>query len=205
MKLYASIGPNPRVVNMFLVEKGLDPERVEVDLMDGENRREPYLKVNPAGQLPTLELASGARITETVAICEYLEEIVPRPSLIGETPEARATVRMWTRRIDLTVCEPMANGFRFAEGLELFQDRTRCLPEAAAGLKALAQDGLAWVEQQFTGPWVIGDRFSLADIVLYAFVDFGVSVGQPLDPRFKRLTEWFVRAAARPGAVATAG
>ena len=74
---------------------------------------------------------------------------------------------MWTRRVDLKVCEPMANGFRFAEGLPLFQSRMRCLPEAAPGLKAMARDGLEWLEGQFTGPWIAGDRFTLADILLF--------------------------------------
>ncbi|HEX7885228.1 MAG TPA: glutathione S-transferase N-terminal domain-containing protein, partial [Phenylobacterium sp.] len=73
MKLHTSIGPNPRVVNMFIAEKGLDIERVDVDLLGGENRREPYLSINPAGQMPALVLDSGASVTEVTAICEYLE------------------------------------------------------------------------------------------------------------------------------------
>jgi glutathione S-transferase len=114
VKLYTSIGPNPRVVKMFLAEKGLDVERIEVDLRGGENRREPYLAVNPAGQTPALVLESGAALTEITAICEYLEEVTPNPPLIGTNAEERALTRMWVRRVDLKVCEPMANGFRFA-------------------------------------------------------------------------------------------
>lgn len=204
MKFYNSIGPNPRVVKMFMAEKGLDVTRVEVDLRGGENRREPYLRLNPAGQTPALELESGAVIAEVTAICEYLEELTPNPPLIGTNAEERANTRMWTRRIDLNVCEPMVNGFRFGEGLAMFESRVRCLPEASPGLKAVAQDGLGLVEAKMQGPWIAGGRFSLADIMLFAFLDFGAAVGQPLDPKFARLTDWFARVKERPSAAASA-
>jgi glutathione S-transferase len=205
MKLYKSIGPNPRVVRMFLAEKGVTLDEVDVDLRGGENRQAPYAtKVNPAGQTPALELDDGSTLTEITAICEYLEELHPTPALIGSTPEERARTRMWTRRVDLKVCEPMANGFRFAEGLPMFKDRLRCLPEAAPGLKAIAQDGVEWLDGQFTGPWLAGERFTLADILLFAFLEFGGMVGQPLDPRFTKLGEWFARVKARPSAAASA-
>jgi glutathione S-transferase len=205
MKLHTSIGPNPRVVKMFLAEKRLELDRVTVDLMGGENRREPYnTSVNPAGQTPALELDDGSHLTEIIAICEYLEERQPSPPLIGTTAEERAATRMWTRRVDLKVCEPMANGFRYAEGLPLFQSRMRCLPEAAAGLKAVARDGLEWVEGHFAGPWIAGDRFTLADVLLFSFLDFGATVGQPLDPAFGKLTDWFSRVKARPSVAASA-
>jgi glutathione S-transferase len=204
MKLYTSIGPNPRVVKMFLAEKGLALDSVEVDLRGAENRREPYLGVNPAGQTPALELDGGACVTEITAICEYIEEKQPSPPLIGATAEERAQARMWTRRVDLKVCEPMANGFRFAEGLPMFESRMRCLPEAAPGLKQVAQDGVEWIDAHFQGPWICGARFTLADILLFAFLDFGAVVGQPLDPKFKTLGDWFARVKARPSAAASA-
>ena len=204
MKLYQSIGPNPRVVKMFIAEKGLDIPRVTVDLMGGENRREPYLAVNPAGQTPALELDNGGHVTEITAICEYLEEKQPNPPLIGVTPEERAQTRMWTRRVDIKICEPMANGFRYGEGLRLFESRMRCLPEASPGLKAVAKDGEEWLEERFSGPWLCGDRFTLADILLFAFIDFGGTVGQPLDPKFGKLTDWYERVKARPSAAASA-
>jgi len=202
VKLYTSVGPNPRVVKMFLAEKGIELERIEVDLRGGENRREPYLAINPAGQTPTLVLDSGVNLTEITAICEYLEEVAPHPPLIGTNAEERAKTRMWARRVDLKVCEPMANGFRFAEGLAMFEPRMRCLPEAAPGLKAVAQDGIAWVEANMEGPWIAGGRFTLADILLFAFIEFGAAVGQPLDPQFAKVGEWFARVKARPSAAA---
>ena len=204
MKLYNSIGPNPRVVNMFLAEKGQTLDKVTVDLMAGENRKAPYLEVNPAGQTPALELDDGRHVTEILAICEYLEERFPNPPLVGTNAEERAITRMWTRRVDLKVCEPLANGFRFGEGLALFQNRLRCLPESSAGLKAIAQDGLEWIEANMQGPWIAGDRFTLADILLFAMQDFGNTVGQPLDPKFTKLNAWFERVKARPSAAASA-
>ena len=205
MKFYNSVGPNPRVVKMFMAEKGLDIPRVEVNLMAGENRQPPYTDKNPAGQMPALELDDGAVVAEITVICEFLEEKHPTPPLIGTTAEERAETRMWTRRVDLNICEPMANGFRFSQGLQLFQNRMRCLPEAADGLKAVAQDKLGWLDGQMSGKtWIAGDRFTLADILLFCFVEFGAQVGQPLNPEFKNLAAWRDRAAARPSAAASA-
>ncbi len=148
MKFYNSVGPNPRMVRMFMAEKGFDVPKVEVDLRGGENRREPYLDINPAGQCPALELDDGTVLAEITAICEYVDEKKKdTPSLIGDTPEERAKTRMWTRRIDLNIVEPGANGFRFAEGLKMFQSRIRCIPEAADGLKATARDKLVWLDR----------------------------------------------------------
>jgi glutathione S-transferase len=206
MKLYNSIGPNPRVVKMFLAEKGVELPREAIDLMAGENRRDPYVStVNPAGQTPALELDDGKVITEITTICEYLEEKHPEPALVGRTPEERAETRMWTRRIDLNICEPMANGFRYSDGLAMFQNRMRCLPEAAPGLKAVAQDKLSWLDGLMAGKtYVAGERLSMADILLFCFLDFGAAVGQPLNPENKNISAWFERMKARPSAAASA-
>ena len=200
MKYYNSIGPNPRVVNMFMAEKGIELPQVTIDLLGGENRRAPYNdSVNPAGQTPALELDDGSVLTEITAICEYLDERFPEPTLIGSTAEERAKTRMWVRRIDLKICEPLTNGFRFAEGLALFDPRMRCLPEAAAGLKACAQDGIAWLDPLIAGrDYVAGDRLTLADLMLFAFLDFGTTVGQPIDPAFTNITGWYERMKSRP-------
>jgi glutathione S-transferase len=204
MKLYQSIGPNPRVVKMFIAEKGLDIERVDVDLRAGENRQAAHLSRNPSGQTPTLELDNGGYLAEITAICEYLEEKHPSPPLIGSTPEERAETRMWTRRVDLRICEPMANGFRFGEGYPMFKDRVLCVPEASPGLKAMALDGEKWLDGQLKGPWICGERFTLADILLFAVIEFGGQVGQPLDPSLKNVSAWFERVKARPSAAASA-
>ena len=205
MKFYNSIGPNPRVVKMFMQEKGINIPFVEVDLMQGENRKEAFLAKNPAGQLPALELEDGSVIAEITAICEYLDEKFPGDSLIGKTAEERAETRMWTRRVDLNICEPMTSGFRYAEGLPLFENRMRCLPEAAAGLKAIAQDKLGWLDGLMeSNEFLAGKRLTLADILLFGFLDFGAVVGQPINPEHKNIVAWFERMKARPSAAASA-
>jgi glutathione S-transferase len=205
MKLYESIGPNPRVVKMFIAEKGLDIPRQQVDLLAGENRREPFTNLNPSGQTPALETDEGLILAEITAICEYLEELHPAPPLIGTTPMQRAETRMWVRRIDLNILEPMANGFRYAEGLQMFQNRVRCLPEASPGLKTIAREKLEWLDDKIAGrEWVVGDRFTLADIMLYAFLEFGAQVGQPLDARNKNVAAWQERVKTRPSVKAGA-
>ncbi|QUD87643.1 glutathione S-transferase family protein [Phenylobacterium montanum] len=201
MKLYNSIGPNPATVRMFMAEKGMKLDMVDVDLMGGENRRAPYTGKNPAGQTPALELDDGRVISEITVICEYLDEVGPGPSLIGETPEERAITRMWTRRIDLNICEPMANGFRFSDGLGLFQDRVHCIPQAADDLKAITRERLTWLNGLIAGrPFICGDKITLADCLLFAFLAFGAQVGQPLDPANKNLAAWQERMKARPSA-----
>lgn len=204
MQFYNSVGPNPRVVKLFMAEKGIEIPEVAVDLRGGENRRAPYnVDVNPAGQTPALQLDDGAMLCEVTAICEYLEERFPEPALIGRTAEERARTRMWTRRVDLKICEPLTNGFRFAEGLPLFEPRLRCLPEAALGLKATAQDGIKWVDGQIAGrAFIAGDTLSLADIMLFAFLDFGASVGQPIDPAATHISRWYDRMKSRASTAA---
>jgi len=204
MKLHTGIGPNPRVVRMFLAEKGVEIPQVEVDLLGGENRRAPYVDKNPAGQLPCLELDDGTVLAEILPICEYLEEKYPTPPLVGRSAEERAVTRMWARRIDLNIVEPMANGFRYAEGLMLFKDRMRTIPQAADDLKAIAREKLAWLDGLMNGnEFIVGNRLTLADIFLFAFLDFGRTVGQALDPQLHWVNGWFARMAARPSAAAS--
>jgi glutathione S-transferase len=204
MKFYNSIGPNPRVVRMFMAEKGIDIPKVEVDLRGGENRREPYLKVNPSGQCPALELDDGTVLAEVTAICEYLDEIKKdTPSLIGDTPAERAATRMWTRRVDLNIVEPALNGFRFAEGLKMFQNRVHCIPAAADDLKASAREKLAWLDGLMGGKsYIAGNKVSLADVFLFPMLDFLKTVGQGIDPGQKNLSAWYERMKARPSAAA---
>ncbi len=110
---------------------------------------------------------------------------------------------MWTRRIDLNICEPLANGFRFSQGLPLFQSRIVTVPEAADGLKRIAQDRIKWLDGQMAGKdYVVGKRLTLADILLFCFLDFGNQVGQPINPEFKNITAWFNRMRERESAKA---
>jgi glutathione S-transferase len=206
MKLYDSIGPNPRVVKMFMAEKGIDIPRLTVDLMAGENRQPAHVARNPGGQMPTLELDDGRYLAEVTAICEYLEEKHPNPPLIGTNAEERAMTRMWTRRVDLYIVEPMLTGFRAAEGYALFKDRMRLLPQAAADLKVLAQEKITWLDGLIGGrDFIAGDRCTLADILLFCTLDFGATVGQPLNRSNTNVAAWFDRMASRSSAAASKG
>ena len=204
MQIYGSFGPNPRALRMFLAEKNMTIPMTELNLMAGENRRPPYTDKNPGGQLPALELDDGAVIGETVAIFEYLEEQNPKPPLVGTNAKERAETRMWQRRVEQRITENLYNGFRFAEGLQLFKDRMRCLPEAASGLKQTAIDNLHWLDKLLgTRSFVVPDRFTIADIILFCALDFGRSVGQAVPSDTPKVNAWFERVAARPSAKAS--
>lgn len=201
MKLLNSFGPNPRIVRMFLAEKGITLARQDFDLMAGENRKPPYTDQNPAGTTPALELDDGRVIGETIAICEYLEERHPTPVLVGGNAEARAEHRMWQRRVELNITELMFHGFRFAEGYELFKNRVHCVPEAAPGLKVGAQKWLAKLNGLMAGkPFVTGEDFRLVDIALYCTLDFVKDLGQPIPAELKNINAWFARVDGRPSA-----
>jgi glutathione S-transferase len=204
MKLYDSIGPNPKMVRMFAAEKGYAFASVEkIDIMKGENRQGPYLAKNPAGGMPSVETDGGKVIAETIAICELIEELKPQPALIGTSPEQRAETRMWVRRVEWKIIQPMTDGFRFAEGLPLFKTRMYTAPEAAPSLKAIAQEGYKWLDAQLAGrDTVVPGRFSLADVALFALAEFGASVGQTIPAECKNVARWFEATKARPSAKA---
>jgi len=202
MKVLNSFGPNPRMLRMFMLEKNINIDTQEHDILDAENRQDAYLSRNPAGQLPALELDDGTVIAETVVICDYLEELHPEPALIGETAQERAEARMWNRRIEQKITENIYAGFRFAEGLQLFENRIRCLPEAADGLKAAGQDGLAWLNEHMQGKsFICGNRITIADLVLYCCTDFASGVGQTIDAKLDNVNAWFSKIEARESAI----
>ena len=204
MKLFNSVGPNPHVVRMFAAEKGVTMDLEEIDLMSGANRQAPYVDINPAGQLPCLQTDDGTIITEITAICEYLDEAGDGPSLIGESASERGVTRMWTRRVDLNICEPLANGFRYSEGLPLFKDRMITIPEAAEGLKSIVRDKLIWLDGLMADgrPFIAGEKVTMADILLYCMLAFGNTVGQPFDENLSNIKTWFDQMASRPSASA---
>ena len=206
MKLYDATGPNPRVVRMFLQEKELEIPTVVMVLGNGENRHPSHLARNPMGQVPVLETDDGAYISETLAICEYLEELHPEPSLVGRTLAQRGETRMWTRRVDLNICEPLMYTFRFSSvGWRRFRNRNPRAPQAADAMGRVARTNLAWLDGQMAHrEFLCGDRFSLADVLLYVFVQSGIEVGQLLDPQWLAVTDWFKRVAARPSATRSA-
>lgn len=201
MLLYDAKSPAPRCLRMFLLEKQLVVPAVTVDVFAGENRQPAFLAINPAGQAPALRCDDGSTLGEAVAIAEYLEELHPTPALIGSTPQERARTRQWWRRVELNITEFIHNAYHYGEGLTRFEPRIPVLPDAADGLKAVARDRLRWLDGMFgSGPYLCGERFSAADIWLYVWLDFGVSVDQPVDCDLPHIGPWFERIAARPSA-----
>ena len=187
-----------------MAERGIELPIVEVDIIAGENLAEDYKALNPSAQSPCLQLDSGMVLAEVTAICAYLDEVSPGPSLIGESAEERAETRMWSRRIDVRILEPMTLAFRSAEGLPLFENRYHVIPHAADDLKATVIENWSWLEALMVGKdYVCGERFSLADIQLYCFADFGTMSGQGIPPELPNLQAWYARVAARPSAAAS--
>lgn len=186
-KLHSSLGPNPRLVRMFLIEKGMeegrDFERVHYDIITGENRQSAdYIAKNPLGTVPTLELDDGTCLTESWPICEFIEEAHPSPNLFGETSRERAEVRKWARLFDQEVVVPMTMGFRAGAGRPMFEPRMSVVTaEAGAELSAMADE--KW--RMFDA--VLGDsdhfalgRFTFADLLVFCFANFGFTVGWKL-------------------------
>lgn len=200
VRLFDSFGIAPRMIRFFLLEKGVDVPRYEVDLLLGENRDEEFLRINPSGQTPALELKDGTILAEAPVICEYLEEVHPDPPLIGGTAKDRAITRMWWRRVELNICQPMIQGFYYSEGLELFRTRMRCIPEAAAGLKEKGRDGMRWLDGLLRNEWIAGPSLTIADICLYSYLEDMFEKGQSMPDDCARLASWFERVGARPGA-----
>lgn len=204
MKILNSFGPNPRTLRIYLLEKGLSLPMEDIDIIGGENRQADYLAKNPGGAMPTLQLDDGSYLAETIAICEYLEELHPTPPLLGSSAQERATTRMWIRRTELNIGEHMYHAFRYKEGYELFKKRVNCIPHAADDLKRKAQGGLLWLDGLIAGrDYIAGDRFSLADIPLFTVMDFMKDAGQPLDRNLRHVSAWFDRINSRPSAQAS--
>ena len=110
---------------------------------------------------------------------------------------------MWRQRIDLNICQHIANAYRFGRGLKRFETRIVCVPEAEAGLKRIIADRLHWLDGQIAGrQFLCGPRFTVADIVLYCWLDFGAKVGQPTDPALANIAAWFARVGTRESVTA---
>ena len=203
MKLHSSLGPNPRLVRMFLIEKGIAVERVHFDIVAGENRASAELTAkNPLQTLPVLELDDGSLLTESWPICEYLEEQQPEPNLIGRTPLERAEVRRWVRWFDQDVVVPMTMGFRGGAGRPMFEPRMSVVSPAAANeLTALANEKFVWLDGQLgSRDHLALGRFTLADLIVFCFINFGFTVGWKLPEGTPNLARQVALIGKRPSA-----
>ena len=193
--------PNPRCLRMYLLEKRLTLPIREIDVDAAENLRPEFIQHNPGGQVPVLILDDGFWLAETGAIFQYLKEKYPVPSLLGATPEERAETRMWQRRIERRITEPLYAAFHYGPVAAMYRNRMLILPECVPGLEKLVHDGLLWLDALLAWRTVIvPHRFTVVDIVLYTALDFGSRVGQPCDNGLRNLHAWFAAMDNRPSA-----
>jgi len=204
MKLYTSLrAPNPRRVLMFIAEKGIEGiEMVQVDLGKGEQRAPDFLGLNPMGQVPVLELDDGRRLTETRAICTYLEGLHPQPNLMGEGFEERAFIEMMDRRCELQLFLRIANCIRHSHpGLAALEQPQFAEFGASQGDKV--RETARWLDGLLAAqPYVAGERFTIADITAFCALEFarGLMKFRPGAEGFGHLQAWRDRVAERPSA-----
>lgn len=196
--------PNPKRVCMFIAEKGLDSiQSIAVDLNAGAHREQDFLSRNPLSRVPVLELDDGRFISESRAICTWLEGVYPQPNLMGEGAEERAFIEMYDRYVEWYILLPTAQWVRHAHpGLVALENPQ--FPDFAQNQAAKRDLGLAWLEQQLGKyPWVAGERFTIADITAFCAIEFSrVMKFKPGDAGYVNIQRWRDELAARPSAVA---
>lgn len=203
MKLYdAKTAPNPRLVRVFLAEKGIEVPLEPVDIMAARNREPEFRKRNPFGTVPVLELDDGTCISETVAICRYFEALKPEPALMGAgSPREQALVEMWRRRVENELFHPVGQTFRNTH--EFFKGRIPQSREYGEICRRWATARLGWLDGVLAQtPYVAGDAYSIADITALIAVDFGRVSGIRPGDEHPNLKRWHAEVSARPSAAA---
>jgi glutathione S-transferase len=201
MKLYdGGRVPNARRVRMYLAEKGLSVPLVPVDLGTKEHQSESFLKRNPAGRVPVLELDDGTILTESIAICRYFEALHPHPPLFGSTPLEQAQVEMWTRKAEFEFYMPVAHAFRHLHPAMATYEVPQVKEWGEASRpKALA--GMAMLNARLAHSlYLAGDHFSIADIVAFITLDFMKPAKLSVPEAMTHLLAWQAKIAARPSA-----
>jgi glutathione S-transferase len=210
MKLYdCKMAPNPRRVRIFLAEKGVEIPKVEVNILAGENLKPEYLKVNPRGLLPVLELDDGTRIDETVAICRYIEELHPEPRLMGVDALDRALVESWQRHMEFDGLMAVGEAFRnsspaFRErGLPGVRERVGAIAELAERGRASVRRFYERLEERLAEcEFIAGKRFTIADITGLCVVDFAAWIEMPIPEGHRHTRRWHQAVSSRPSAAA---
>jgi len=194
-----SAGMHPRRVRIFMAEKGISIERREVDAAGGANALPDFLRLNPLGKLPVLELDDGSAIAESLAICRYLEALHLQPPLMGQTPQVSAQTDMWTLRMDHELSQPIA--LAFVHSSDFYRGRVEQVPEVAGWARNRALQTLAWLDGELAErSHIAGDDYTLADIVAQCACVLGKAVGLRIPPEMTNLSRWFAQVSARPTA-----
>ncbi len=194
--------PNPRRVRIFLAEKGLDLPETRVEMRKGEHKSPEHRARNSLGQLPTLVLNDGTAISETVAICRYLESLHPEPAMFGRTGLEQAQVEMWIRRVEFQLMTPVGMFWRHAHPftaalLTQFKDFGESNREHYAR-------ACKWLDRELADrrPFIAGDAYTMADICALTTVDFAAFTGLEPPEDTPHLKAWRERVSARPSASA---
>jgi glutathione S-transferase len=206
MKLYdCAFAPSPRRVRVFMAEKGIVVPKEQVAIDKGRQFSPDYRAVNPRCAVPVLVLDDGFAISEVVAIWTYLEGIRPEPPLMGTTPEQKAVIAMWERRMELDGYFAAAEALRNA--VPAFAGHAVVGPHDYPQIPALAERGRARTLDFYRDldarladwPFVAGMSFSVADITAVVTVDFAAKdVGVPVPDQCKALRRWHDTVSSRP-------
>jgi len=164
MKLYNSVAPNPWRVRAYLVEKGISIPLEEVNIQDGGTRTPEFLKLNSLGELPVLELDDGFVLTESIAICRYLDCQFEGPALFGIDPYDQGLVEMWNRRIEFEIIGTLANIAKHS--FDYFTDKIEQMPDFAENQRRMLVKKWSWLDQELKDgrSFIAGDNFTIADI-----------------------------------------
>ena len=202
MKLHDFVGaPNPKKVRVYLAEKAIKVPTEQVSIVTGQNRGPEFLKKNPLGGLPVLELDDGSFLPESLAIIEYFEELHPTPPMIGTTPLERARVRALERIAELGILNSVATIFQNTH--PFMAGRLKQVPEAAENARGRLAANLKVMDDAIgSRPFVAGERPSIADCTLLAALEFAEFAGVPLDPAYGNVGRWYGAFKERPSAQA---
>ena len=164
MKLYVAPGPNSYRVRIFMAEKAITLPLVELDYDKREHKSPEFLKLNSLGQVPVLTLDDGTVITESVAVCRYLEAAYPSSPLFGSNPASKGKIEMWNRRMENEVFATIGNVVLHTN--EFFKERVTQVPEFAEAQRRAIPEKWNWLDREMSDgrPFLAGDEFSMADI-----------------------------------------
>jgi glutathione S-transferase len=189
--------PNPRRLDIFLAEKGIEIPRIELNLLAGEHKAEDYVARVGAPQVPALELSDGRVLTETPAICRYLEALYPEPNMLGRDVMEAAEIEMWQRLVEFRLFLTVATCFRHTNPhLAVLEDQC---PDWGEVNRRRLHARLAELDGRLAGrAWIAADRPTIADITAVVAVDFLRVIKFPLPEEYAGLRAWHARMHARP-------
>ena len=192
----ANPAPNPRRVRIFAAEKGIELPIENISIMAGEQKSPEFLKINSRGQTPALKLDDGTVISESVAICRYLEALHPEKPMFGEKPEEIGAIEMWLRRVEMLVMEPVGKLWVHAHPYTAKLPIKRYPEYGESNRARMCNEALA------DRDYLAGSRFSAADIILFCTTEFAQFVGIDIPQEHEHLLDWHARVSARPSAKA---